>query len=287
MNAMTVSESITSMGFLSSTILTVVVIALLHFYHENSHKAKLANKMPGPRSFPFIGNAYLILGLRSNHHLYRRAMKMSEKFGHVVRGWVGWKLIVFLTDPRDAEVILNSQVHLDKSDEYRFFEPWFGNGLLISTGEKWRLHRKLIAPTFHINILKSFVSIFNENSQKVVQTLKEKSGIEIDIHDYMSETTVDILLETAMGFKKSKDNSESGFSYAMAVMRMCDIIHQRHFRLQYRLNVIFNLSRYRKIQEDALKIIHGLTRKVFWIGNRILRSHNECFNVSDISFAGS
>lgn len=189
---------------------------------------------------------------------------MSEKFGRVVRGWAGWKLIVFLTDPRDAEVILNSQVHLDKSDEYRFFEPWLGNGLLISTGEKWRLHRKLIAPTFHMNILKSFVSIFNVNSRKVVQTLKDKVGEEIDVHDYMSETTVDILLETAMGFKKSKDNSGSGFSYAMAVMRMCDIIHQRHFRLQYRLNMIFNLSSLRKIQKESLKIIHGLTRKVWF-----------------------
>lgn len=247
---------------LPPTLLLAAILTILHFSHENSHKARLANQIPGPRSFPFIGNAYLILGLKNNHHLFKRATKLSEKFGRIVRGWAGWKLIVFLMDPQDVEVILNSQVHIDKSEEYKFFEPWLGNGLLISTGEKWRLHRKLIAPTFHMNILKSFIGIFNENSRKVIEQLKEEIGKEIDIHDYMSETTVDILLETAMGFRKTRGNSKSGFSYAMAVMRMCDIIHQRHFRLQYRLNVIFNFSRLKKIQNDSLKIIHGMTQRV-------------------------
>lgn len=38
-------------------------------------------------------------------------------------------------DPRDVEIILSSHVYLDKSAEYKFFKPWLGNGLLISTGE--------------------------------------------------------------------------------------------------------------------------------------------------------
>lgn len=254
----------TTWSFLTSSLLVIVSLTLAHFYHENTHKAKLANQMPGPRALPFIGNALMVLGLKNNHHLYKRTLKLSDKFGRVVRGWAGWKLIVFLMDPRDAEVILNSSVHIEKSEEYKFFEPWLGNGLLISTGDKWRSHRKLIAPAFHMNILKSFVRIFSENSLKVVDRLKEEAGKEIDIHDFMTEATVDILLETAMGFKtsKSKVNSRSGFNYAMAVMRMCDIIHQRHVRLYYRINAVFNMSKYKKIQEESLKIIHGMTKTV-------------------------
>lgn len=35
----------------------------------------------------------------------------------------------------NSQVILSSNVYIDKSPEYRLFEPWLGNGLLISTGK--------------------------------------------------------------------------------------------------------------------------------------------------------
>lgn len=109
---------------------------------------------------------------------------------------------MLLYDPRDVELVLSSQVYIDKSNEYRFFQPWLGEGLLISTGHKWRSHRKLIAPTFHLNVLKSFIDLFNENSRHVVKKLSVEAGKTFDAHDYMSEATVEILLgECAFGKK--------------------------------------------------------------------------------------
>lgn len=52
----------------------------------------------------------------------------------------------------------------------------------------------MIAPTFHINILKSFVDVFNENSRNVVNNMRSEIGKTFDVHDYMSGVTVDILL---------------------------------------------------------------------------------------------
>lgn len=63
------------------------------------------------------------------------ALGYAEKFGNVVRVWVGSNLIIFITEPDDVEIILNSHVHIDKSNEYRFFKPWLGEGLLISSGK--------------------------------------------------------------------------------------------------------------------------------------------------------
>lgn len=146
-------------------------------------------------------------------------MELGKIYGNITRGWIGNNLVIFLTHPADVEIILNSHVHLDKSDEYRFFQPWLGEGLLISSGEKWRSHRKLIAPAFHMNILRSFVSTFNDNSRAVVKKMAAELGKgEFDVHDYMSAVTVDILLETAMGTERTKQNNE-GFDYAMAVMK--------------------------------------------------------------------
>lgn len=122
------------------------------------------------------------------------ALRLGKSYENVVRIWVGPKLVVVLTHPADVELILNSSVHIEKSDEYRFFKPWLGNGLLISGGDHWRAHRRLIAPAFHQNVLKSFVETFNSNSLNVVRRMRKEVGKEFDVHDYMSETTVDILL---------------------------------------------------------------------------------------------
>lgn len=122
------------------------------------------------------------------------ALDLGKDYTNIARLWIGPKLLVFLTNPSDVELILNSQVHLEKSDEYRFFKPWLGNGLLISKGDHWRSHRKMIAPAFHQNVLKSFIGTFNSNSLNVVRRMKKDIGKVFDVHDYMSETTVDILL---------------------------------------------------------------------------------------------
>nr|CAD7453386.1 unnamed protein product [Timema tahoe] len=158
-------------------------------------------------------------------------------------------------------LILSSSVYINKSAEYKFFKPWLGEGLLISSGNKWRSHRKLIAPTFHLNVLKSFVDLFNTNSRAVVEKMRLEGGRVFDVHDYMSECTVEILLETAMGVSK-KTQDKSGFEYAMAVMKMCDILHLRHTKIWLRPDWLFNLTRYGKDQTHLLDIIHGLTKKV-------------------------
>ncbi|XP_073998070.1 cytochrome P450 4g15 isoform X4 [Rhodnius prolixus] len=190
-------------------------------------------------------------------------MSHSYVYENVIKVWVGPRLLIFLTNPLDIELILGSNVHIDKAPEYRYFEPWLGNGLLISTGAHWRAHRKLIAPTFHLNVLKSFIGLFNRNSQAVVQKLKNEVGKQFDCHDYMSETTVEILLETAMGVNKK--TQESGFEYAMAVMKMCDILHLRQTKLWLRSDVVFHFTKYGKLQKKLLDTIHGLTKKVLKI----------------------
>ncbi|GAB0093382.1 Cytochrome P450 4g15 [Sergentomyia squamirostris] len=240
-------------------LVPAILLWIIYWKLSRRHLVELGEQLPGPPTLPIIGNLMSVLG--SPHKTFENVMHMGKKYeGGVVRLWIGPKLTVFLFDPRDIELILSSHIYIDKSTEYSFFKPWLGNGLLISSGHKWRSHRRIIAPTFHLNVLKSFIDLFNENSRHVCNRLKDEVGKTFDCHDYMSEATVEILLETAMGV--SKKTQESGYEYAMAVMKMCDILHLRIRKVWLRPNSIFNLTSHASHQEKLLNIIHGLTKRV-------------------------
>lgn len=256
----TVGSSIVSATNVFFYLLIPTLLLWFVYYRMTRRRLyELAEKLPGPAGLPLLGNAMEFTG--EPHRLFQQIYTRSFEYENVVKLWIGPRLIVFLTDPRDIELILSSHVHIDKAPEYRFFKPWLGNGLLISTGEKWRAHRKLIAPTFHLHVLKSFLDLFNQNSRSVVEKMKKHDGNIFDCHDYMSECTVEILLETAMGVSKSTQD-RSGFEYAMAVMKMCDILHLRHAKIWLRPELIFQLTGYGKEQVRLLDIIHNLTKKV-------------------------
>ncbi|XP_068154560.1 cytochrome P450 4g15 [Drosophila tropicalis] len=240
-------------------LLPTLVLWYIYWRLSRAHLYRLADRLPGPRGLPIVGHLFDVIGPASS--VFRTVIRKSAPFEHIAKMWIGPKLVVFIYDPRDVELLLSSHVYIDKASEYKFFKPWLGDGLLISTGQKWRSHRKLIAPTFHLNVLKSFIELFNENSLNVVRKLRAEDGRTFDCHDYMSEATVEILLETAMGVSK-KTQDKSGFEYAMAVMRMCDILHARHRSIFLRNEFIFTLTRYYKEQGRLLNIIHGLTTKV-------------------------
>ncbi|KAH8396155.1 hypothetical protein KR222_004265 [Zaprionus bogoriensis] len=261
----TLQQAQASGGFVPGPLLTgllgtLIVMALYEYWHRNTREYRMVANIPSPPTLPIVGQAHLVAGL-SNAEVLSVGLGYLNKYGETVKAWLGNVLLVFLTNPNDIELILSGHQHLTKAEEYRYFKPWFGDGLLISNGHHWRHHRKMIAPTFHQSILKSFVPTFVEHSKAVSARMAKEVGKSFDVHDYMSQTTVDILLTTAMGVKKLPDGNKS-FEYAQAVVDMCDIIHKRQVKLLYRLDAIYKFTKLREKGDRMMDIILGMTRKV-------------------------
>ncbi|XP_022214613.2 cytochrome P450 4g1 [Drosophila obscura] len=257
------ATSTSGLGFspmLTTLVGTIVALGLYEYWRRNTREYRMVANIPSPPGLPLLGQAHMVAGL-SNAEILNVGLGYLNKYGETMKTWLGNVLLVFLTNPNDIELILSGHQHLTKAEEYRYFKPWFGDGLLISNGHHWRHHRKMIAPTFHQSILKSFVPTFVEHSKTVVGRMGLETGKSFDVHDYMSTTTVDILLSTAMGVKKLPDGNKS-FEYAQAVVDMCDIIHKRQVKLLYRLDSIYKFTKLREKGDRMMNIILGMTSKV-------------------------
>lgn len=102
---------------------------------------------------------------------------------------------VMVYSPELLEPVLSgssSNEHLNKGMFYELLRPWLGNGLLtryvclqlndiflsslkhgvFSYPGTWRSRRKLLTPTFHYEILKSFVHVFNYQSEILINQLR-------------------------------------------------------------------------------------------------------------------
>ncbi|XP_071631413.1 cytochrome P450 4g15-like isoform X1 [Temnothorax longispinosus] len=244
-----------------SLLMLVAMLIAAYYYIETSRAVRLIKKLPtGPPSVPILGHSLIPLTWPPEL-MVEKVIEFYEKYGGTGGAYFGTKTVAFITDPQDIEIILSSSVHIDKAKEYEYFKPWLGDGLLITKGDKWRRHRKVIASTFHMNILKTFVPLFYENSIDLVNRLRDKVGKKFDCHDYLSAVTVDILTETAMGVKKEK-RQKTGYEYAMAVMKLSDIIHRRQYNVLLRYDMLYKYSKFAKLQEKLLNIVHTLTEHV-------------------------
>lgn len=58
----------------------------------------------------------------------------------------------------------------------------------------WRVHRKLILPTFNMRILETFMEVFTRQSDILIKELEvELGGNGFDVFDYVSRCTLDII----------------------------------------------------------------------------------------------
>nr|XP_018909838.1 PREDICTED: cytochrome P450 4g15-like isoform X1 [Bemisia tabaci]UZM07729.1 CYP4G16A [Bemisia tabaci] len=243
-------------------LIPTIILWFVYFRMSRKRLYELAAQIQGPEGYPLAGSIHEFVG--DPMKIFQKMWKLSHKYtknGSPGKLWIGHRLIVFLSHPKDIEVIYGSQTHIYKSPEYGFFNSWLRSGILINNGEKWRALRKLIAPSFHLNVLRSFVDHFYKHSLSVVHKMKEEGSKEFDVHHYMGACTTEILLETAMGVDK-KTHQVNGFEYASAVMKLCEILHLRQVKLWLRPDSAFKLTSYASEHNRLLKYIDELPQKV-------------------------
>lgn len=103
-------------------------------------------------------------------------LKYGRSKTRISRFWIGNQLELNIDDPKLLEVILTSTKFLSKSSQYSFLSSSLGDGLLLSTNQKWFGRRRVITPTFHFKILEQFFEVFIKHNQKLMTQISEKAN---------------------------------------------------------------------------------------------------------------
>lgn len=115
-----------------------------------------------------------------------------------------WLFHYCMVDIRDADyikVILTSEKSLDRADFYFF--P-YKTGLLASSGDIWRKHRKMLNPAFSSGKILQFLPAINDKARILVEVLDSFVGkSSFNIVRHFSALTVDSLMKTSFGLDKN------------------------------------------------------------------------------------
>lgn len=225
---------------MTSLVLTAVFVfvVLVYQYWSKRDFYRIASKIPGPTPLPFIGNALEYFSL-DHSKVLDYLVDLMKKYDGTARIWLGQMLVIHISKPDDLEILMTNSKLIEKNKMYKFFDDVLGEGLLNASGDLWKKHRKIIAPTFHPSVLKHFVKIFDRQSKVLVQVLEEqKDGKEFNVFPYVRNCSLDFITETAL--ENHIDAQLQPVSPAtLAAERLMNITYNRMFKLWLFYDFIF------------------------------------------------
>ncbi|CAJ1957818.1 unnamed protein product [Sphenostylis stenocarpa] len=130
-----------------------------------------------------------------NHHIV-------HKFGKNSFVWEGPTPKVIIMNPEQIKEVFNKIQDFEKP-KLSPTVKLLGSGLANLEGDKWKMHRKIINPAFHLEKLKAMLPIFFESCDDMISKweamLSSEEKCEIDVWPFVKNLTCDIISRTAFG----------------------------------------------------------------------------------------
>ncbi|XP_066256027.1 cytochrome P450 4d2-like [Euwallacea similis] len=244
-------------------IVVVVISTPLVNWYWNVFKNRSLSKIPGPDAFPVLGSTHL-LGKTPCEYL-KGLLALQGKYGNFYKLWTGPTLRLVINKPEYLEDLLTSNLNLSKSNGYDLFKPWLGDGLLVSTGAKWRKRRKMITPTFNFKVLEEFMQIFNRQINvlldKVSEEVQSSPGETMDMFQFLNLMSLDIICETAFGTPIGAQTHENP-KYVKAVKDFLEIFVFRFYSGWMGHPLLFRFTEPYKIYHDTLETLHNFCETI-------------------------
>ncbi|XP_055299855.1 cytochrome P450 4g1-like [Sitodiplosis mosellana] len=238
----------------------LVVTGLVKYFLQMRHfESYVKHVKMGNRAFPFVGNAWSLIG-KSTASLFKEITEVTKTHGTPLKGYMGPALVISLDRPDDIKTVLMSPNCLDKPYLYQFYPRPCGI-LNARSGTFWKPIRKLMNPSFNLKILQSFVPIFNEKAQYMLDKLDKQAGnANFDILPFMNALTLDMVCSTTMGFNINSRDGNGAFLHSIEAY--FDIAAKRIMKFWTHLDFVYRWTDLYKKEQKHLENLFNLTNEI-------------------------
>jgi len=159
--------------------------------------------LPGPAALPIVGSLWDSTMVSK---LLTFLMDTKKRHGDIFVMWLGTSPTVVVMNAEVARKILKDQKKFKKTDEYTTkFKPFFGNGLVTSSGDHHRKQRVAMNPLFTAERTDAFYNIFKKHATETVQLyVKPNEGKPFNVIHFLENTTLRCIGEFAFSLDYSK-----------------------------------------------------------------------------------
>uniref|UniRef100_A0A8D2JMH8 Cytochrome P450 family 4 subfamily F member 3 n=1 Tax=Sciurus vulgaris TaxID=55149 RepID=A0A8D2JMH8_SCIVU len=233
----------------------------IYAFYENSHRLKCFPQPP-KRNW-LLGHLGMI---QSSEEGLLYTQGLASIYGDVCCWWVGpWHPVVRIFHPAFIKPVLFAPAAVALKDVifYSFLKPWLGDGLLLSSGDKWSHHRRLLTPAFHFNILKPYMKIFNDTTNVMHakwQRLISEGSTRLDMFEHISLMTLDSLQKCVFSFDSNCQEKSS--EYISAILELSALVVKRHDQLLMHMDFLYHLSPNGQRFRKACRLVHDFTDAV-------------------------
>ncbi|XP_056366141.1 cytochrome P450 4F3-like isoform X2 [Oenanthe melanoleuca] len=177
---------------------------------------------------------------RSTEQGLRQVDALVARYRHGCLWWgLPWLPVLRLFHPSALRPLLGASAFVAPKDEmfYGFLKPWLGEGLLLSRGQRWARHRRLLSPAFHGDVLRGYLGVFNRSTRLLLARWGAAAAaaaaaagapLELEVLQPLSLLTLDTLQKCI--FSHESHCQERPSEYIQAILELSSLVVRRQLR---------------------------------------------------------
>ena len=251
----------------------IAIFYVIRRFRDFLKKRVLLNNLPGPELHPFWGNVNIFRISEEGFRNMEEYVKNHEN-DKVIRERRGpFSYNVKLIDPEVIGKVLSmNQAQAPKLKlVYSIIGDFLGYGVFVLNHEKWSTRRRLITPAFHTQVLKSYMSTYNDCVdallRKWIEGMQDDKDV-IDVYRDLSLLTLDVVLRCAFTYKSDcqmENSNNDAKEYISAIFASSKLFLKRFTHLPYYIPFYFNLTPtgrkshqvFDRIKRESIKLVRA------------------------------